>query len=47
MVPDLEAHLPGQGVDGGFWARGLCYTLIVIRTLGHILRQILAVTACW
>ena len=35
--------------EGGFWARGLeyeliddfCYTLIVIRTLGHILRQIL------
>ena len=33
--------------EGGFWARGLeyeliddfCYTLIVIRTLGHILRQ--------
>ena len=35
--------------EGGFWARDLeyeliddfCYTLIVIRTLGHILRQIL------
>ena len=35
--------------EGGLWARGLeyeliddfCYTLIVIRTLGHILRQIL------
>ena len=35
--------------EGGFWARGLeyelivdfCYTLIVICTLGHILRQIL------
>ena len=36
-------------LEGGFWARGLeyeliddfCYTLIVICTLGHILRQIL------
>ena len=35
--------------EGSFWARGLeyeliddfCYTLIVICTLGHILRQIL------